>query len=134
MAHVTGKRAPAFTLEELERLVDGVLPQYGQLYGPTDQQVSAHQKKGLWRAIAKDVGTLRVYDRQSTHCQKRWEDLRRWTRKTAEAQLWMASQRGRSARQTLTLLMARILALSYPELDGHLRASQQLQGGEFSGY
>ncbi|KAJ1184856.1 hypothetical protein NDU88_001653 [Pleurodeles waltl] len=87
------------------------------------------QKKGIWRAIAKEVWTLGVYGRQSKHCQKRWEDLRRWARKTAEAQLGMASQRGRSARRTLTPLMARIMAVVYLELDGPLRASQQPQGG-----
>ncbi|KAJ1205880.1 hypothetical protein NDU88_001305 [Pleurodeles waltl] len=92
MARVTGEMAPAFTSEELERLVDGVLPQYGLLYGPPDQQVSAHQMKALWHAIAKDVRTLGVYGRQSTHCWERWEDLRRWALETAEAQLGMASQ------------------------------------------
>ncbi|KAJ1178255.1 hypothetical protein NDU88_003502 [Pleurodeles waltl] len=71
MAHVTGERAPAFTSEELEKLVEGVLPQYGLLYGPPDQQVSAHQKKGVWCAIAKEVQTLGVYGRRSTHCPKR---------------------------------------------------------------
>ncbi|KAJ1119987.1 hypothetical protein NDU88_008170 [Pleurodeles waltl] len=62
---------------------------------PTEEvplQVSAHQKKGLWRAIAKEVRTLVVYSRQSTHCRKRWEDLRHWAPKTAEAPLGMASQ------------------------------------------
>ncbi|KAJ1116033.1 hypothetical protein NDU88_004252 [Pleurodeles waltl] len=39
MARVTRERAPAFTSEELERLVDGVLPQYRLLYGSPDQQV-----------------------------------------------------------------------------------------------
>ncbi|KAJ1124236.1 hypothetical protein NDU88_002697 [Pleurodeles waltl] len=102
MARVTGERAPGFTSEELERLVDGVLPQYGLLYGPPDQQVSAHQKKGIWHAITKDVLTLGVYGRRSTHCWKRWEYLRRGARKTAEAQHGMASQRGRSACRTMT--------------------------------
>ncbi|KAJ1202991.1 hypothetical protein NDU88_006786 [Pleurodeles waltl] len=102
MARVSGERAPAFTLEELEKLVDGVLPQYTLLYGPADKQVGAHQKKHIWRAIAKDVRTLGVYHRQSTHCRKRWEDIRRWSKKTAESQLGMASQRGRSARRTMT--------------------------------
>ncbi|KAJ1194585.1 hypothetical protein NDU88_003873 [Pleurodeles waltl] len=54
--------------------------------------VSTHQKKGIWRAIAKEVQTLGVFDRRSTQCRKSWEDLRRWARKTAEAQLGMASQ------------------------------------------
>ncbi|KAJ1141928.1 hypothetical protein NDU88_008256 [Pleurodeles waltl] len=44
-------------------------------------------KKGTWRAVAKDVRTLGVYGRWSTHCRKQWEDLRCWARKTAEAQL-----------------------------------------------
>ncbi|KAJ1084587.1 hypothetical protein NDU88_004733 [Pleurodeles waltl] len=90
-------------------------------------QVSAHQKKAIWRAITKDVQALGVYGRQSTHCHKWWEDLRRWTWKMAKAQLGMASQRGRGARRTLTLLMFRTLAVAYPELDGRLRASQQPQ-------
>ncbi|KAJ1145222.1 hypothetical protein NDU88_011513 [Pleurodeles waltl] len=98
MARASGERAPAFTAEELEKLVEGVLPQYTLLYGPPDQQVSAHQKKDIWCAIAKDVRTLGVHHRQSTHCRKRWEDIRRWSKKTAEAQLGMASQRGRGAR------------------------------------
>ncbi|KAJ1215303.1 hypothetical protein NDU88_002912 [Pleurodeles waltl] len=84
--------------------------------------VSAHQKKGIWRAIVKEVRTLGVYHRL---------DLRRWTKKTAEAQLGFASQSGRGARRTMTPLMFRILAVAYPELSGRLRASQQPQGGEY---
>ncbi|KAJ1159684.1 hypothetical protein NDU88_000189 [Pleurodeles waltl] len=97
MATVSGERAPAFTAEELDNLVAGVLSQYTLLYGPPDKQISAHQKKGILRAIAKEVQTLGVYHRWSTHCRKRWEDLRRWSKKTAEAQLGMASQLGRGA-------------------------------------
>ncbi|KAJ1091340.1 hypothetical protein NDU88_004467 [Pleurodeles waltl] len=129
MAHATGEWAPAFTAEELEKLVDGVLPQYALLYGPPDQQVSAHQKVAIWRAIAKDVRTLGVHNRRGTHCRKRWEDIRRWSRKTAEAQLGMASQCRRGASRTLTPLMSRILAVAYPDLDGRVRTSQQTQGG-----
>ncbi|KAJ1137902.1 hypothetical protein NDU88_004298 [Pleurodeles waltl] len=132
MARASVERAPAFTAEELEKLVDGVLPQYTLLYGPPDQQVSARQKKDIWRAIAKDVRTLGVHHRRSTHCRKKWEDIRRWSKKMAEAQLGMASQRGRGARRTMTPLMFRILAVTYPELDGPLRASQQTQGGEYN--
>ncbi|KAJ1174394.1 hypothetical protein NDU88_006216 [Pleurodeles waltl] len=128
MALVSGERAPAFTSEELEKLVDGALPQYALLYSPPDKQVSAHQKKDIWRAIAKDVRTLGVYHRRSTHCRKRWEDIRRWSKKSAEAQLGMASQRGRGACHTMSPLMFRILAVAYPELDGRSRASQQPQG------
>ncbi|KAJ1141847.1 hypothetical protein NDU88_008175 [Pleurodeles waltl] len=95
MAHVSGERVPAFSAEELEKLVDGVLPQYTLLCGPPDKQVSTHQKKGISRAITKEVQTLGVFHRRSTHCRKRWEDLRHWTKKTAEAQLGMASQGGR---------------------------------------
>ncbi|KAJ1180229.1 hypothetical protein NDU88_005451 [Pleurodeles waltl] len=69
---------------------------------PPSAKVSAHQKKGIWRAIAKDVRTLGVYHRRSTHCRKRWEDLRLWSKKMAEAQLGMASQRGRGAHRTMT--------------------------------
>ncbi|KAJ1174405.1 hypothetical protein NDU88_006227 [Pleurodeles waltl] len=67
MARLSGERAPAFTSEELERLVDGVIPQYPLLYGPP---VSARQKRGIWRAIAKEVRTQGFFDRRSTHCQK----------------------------------------------------------------
>ncbi|KAJ1156377.1 hypothetical protein NDU88_009098 [Pleurodeles waltl] len=38
MAAASGERAPAFTAQELEKRVDGVLPQYTLLYGPPDQQ------------------------------------------------------------------------------------------------
>ncbi|KAJ1116857.1 hypothetical protein NDU88_005062 [Pleurodeles waltl] len=114
MARVIGERGPGFTSAELERLVDGVLPQCRLLYRPPDQQVSTHQKKGIRRAIAMDVRTLGVYSRRSTHCRKWWKDLRSWARKTAKAQLGMASQRGSGAPRTLTPLMARILAVSYP--------------------
>ncbi|KAJ1079761.1 hypothetical protein NDU88_000015 [Pleurodeles waltl] len=102
MAQVSGEKDPVFTSEELDKLVDGVLPQYTLLYGPPDKQVSAHQKKDIWRAIAKDVRTLGVHHRRSTHCRKRWEDIRRWCKKLSEAQLGMASQRGRGAGRTMT--------------------------------
>ncbi|KAJ1180963.1 hypothetical protein NDU88_006174 [Pleurodeles waltl] len=133
MAAATGERAPAFSSEELEKLVDGVLPQYTLLYGPPDQQVSAHQKIDIWRAIAKDVRALGVHNRRGTHCRKRWEDIRRGSRKTAEALLGMASQPRRGASRTLTPLMSRILAVAYPDLDGCLRTSQQTQGASSGG-
>ncbi|KAJ1216364.1 hypothetical protein NDU88_003967 [Pleurodeles waltl] len=72
--------------DRLDCMCNGVLPSVSPL------QVSAHQKKRLWCAIAKDMRTLGVYGRRSTHCQKRWEDLRCWAQKTTEAQLGMASQ------------------------------------------
>ncbi|KAJ1155198.1 hypothetical protein NDU88_007933 [Pleurodeles waltl] len=55
-------------------------------------RVSAHQKKGIWCAIVKKVWTLSVCSRQSTHCCKQWDDLRRWAQKMEEAQLGVASQ------------------------------------------
>ncbi|KAJ1100634.1 hypothetical protein NDU88_005715 [Pleurodeles waltl] len=64
--------------------------------------VSAHQKKDIWRAITRYVQTLGFYHRRSTHCRRRWGDIRRWSKKTAEAQLGMAAQRGRGARRTMT--------------------------------
>ncbi|KAJ1166702.1 hypothetical protein NDU88_007099 [Pleurodeles waltl] len=134
MAAAPGERAPAFTGEELEKLVDGVLPQYALLYGPPDQQVRAHEKIGIWRAIAKEVRTLGVHHRRGTHCHKRWEDIRRGTKKTAESLLGMASQRRRGACRQLTPLMFRILAVAYPDLDGRVRAAQQTQGGEYKHY
>ncbi|KAJ1155743.1 hypothetical protein NDU88_008472 [Pleurodeles waltl] len=133
MAAATGERAPAFSSEELEKLVDGVLPQYALLYGLPDQQVSAHQKIDIWRAIAKDVRALGVHTRRGTHCRKRWEDICRGSRKTAEALLGMASQPRRGASRTLTPLMSRILAVAYPDLDGRLRTSKQTQGASSGG-
>ncbi|KAJ1179276.1 hypothetical protein NDU88_004510 [Pleurodeles waltl] len=109
-------RALAFTMEELEKAVD---------------RVSACQKRGLWQAIAREVRTLGVYNRRSTYCRKRREDLQRWARKTCEAQLGKASQRGRGACQTLTPLISRILVVAYPDLDGCLKEAQQPQGGEY---
>ncbi|KAJ1208650.1 hypothetical protein NDU88_004033 [Pleurodeles waltl] len=129
--HVLQGKGPAFTNEELEKLIDEVLPLCAKLYDWPEVQISAHQKRGLWHAIAKEVRTLGVYNRQSTHCRKRWEDLRRWARKICEAQLGKSSQRGRGARRALTPLMQRILALAYLDLDGHLKAAQQSQGGEY---
>ncbi|KAJ1083506.1 hypothetical protein NDU88_003665 [Pleurodeles waltl] len=129
MARVSRERAPAFTSEELERLVDGILPQYPLLYGPPDKQDSGHQKKSMWLAIAKGVPILGVFDRWSTHSRKRGEDLRRWAKRMAEAQLGLATQRGRGARRTLAPLMFCILAVAYPELDERLKASRQPQGG-----
>ncbi|KAJ1136171.1 hypothetical protein NDU88_002589 [Pleurodeles waltl] len=133
MAAATGERAPAFSSEELEKLVDGVLPQYAQLYGPPDQQVSAHQKIDIWRAIAEEVRNLGVHNRRGTHCRKRWEDIRRGTRKTAETLLGMASRPRRGASRTMTPLMSRILAVAYPNLDGRLRTAQQTQGASSGG-
>ncbi|KAJ1200360.1 hypothetical protein NDU88_004184 [Pleurodeles waltl] len=41
MARVTGEMAPAFTSEELEKLVNRVLPLYAKLYGRPEVQVSS---------------------------------------------------------------------------------------------
>ncbi|KAJ1105536.1 hypothetical protein NDU88_002941 [Pleurodeles waltl] len=143
------QRHPRFTEKELKVMVEEIVRVEPQLFGAQVQQISIARKtekrymasedqrpskEYIWRAIAKEVRTLRVYSRRSTHCRKRWEDLRHWAQKREEAQLGMASQRGRGARRTLTFLMARILTMAYPERDGHLRTSQQPQGGEYSGY
>ncbi|KAJ1125275.1 hypothetical protein NDU88_003708 [Pleurodeles waltl] len=108
---------------------DGLTDTFSYVYFSAGQRPST---KGYMGAIAKDVRILGVYGRRSTHCCKRWEDLRRWAWKMAEAQLGMASQQGRGARRTLTPLMARILAVAYRKLDGCLGESQQPQGGEYS--
>ncbi|KAJ1216209.1 hypothetical protein NDU88_003815 [Pleurodeles waltl] len=69
MAAVSGERAPAFTAQELEKLVDGVLPQYTLLYGPPDQQsrrstsakkppVPVVRVQGVWSAPATRAGSV----------------------------------------------------------------------------
>ncbi|KAJ1180489.1 hypothetical protein NDU88_005710 [Pleurodeles waltl] len=128
-----GERALAFTQEELEKLVEGVLPLYVRLYGRPEVQVTAHQNRAHWHAIAKEVRTLGIYNRRSTHLRKRWEDLQRWVRKITEAQQGKSSQHGRGAHRALTPPHGRILAVAYPDLDGHLKAAQQSQGASTSG-
>ncbi|KAJ1088792.1 hypothetical protein NDU88_001947 [Pleurodeles waltl] len=93
------------------------------------QPTGQRQKVDIWRAIAKEVRTLGVHNRRGTHCRKRWEDIRRGTRKTAESLLGMASQPRRGASRTLTPLMSRILAVVYPDLDGR----EQTQGASSGG-
>ncbi|KAJ1089875.1 hypothetical protein NDU88_003018 [Pleurodeles waltl] len=100
MAAASGERAPAFTAQELEKLVDGVLPQYTLLYGPPDQQRPPEEGHlACHRQGRPDPGGP---PETGTHCRKRWEDIRRCSKKTAEAQLGMASQRGRGARRSMT--------------------------------
>ncbi|KAJ1130690.1 hypothetical protein NDU88_009040 [Pleurodeles waltl] len=58
MAHVSGERAPAFTAEELDKLVDGILPQYTLLYGPPDKQHHmAEEKRGAGSHKAQEGET-----------------------------------------------------------------------------
>ncbi|XP_069064248.1 thioredoxin domain-containing protein 3 [Pleurodeles waltl] len=85
MPRPTGDRAPAFFSEELEKLMEDVLPLYEQLYGAPEEPVNTHQKKGIWLAIARKVQTLWVHSQWSIHCKKQWDNLRPWARKTASA-------------------------------------------------
>ncbi|KAJ1152502.1 hypothetical protein NDU88_005277 [Pleurodeles waltl] len=82
MARVTGEQALAFTMEELEKLVDGVLT----LSAPIRKGDCGKPppKKG-----GTDPGGLQLVE---PRCRKLWEDLRCWARKTGEAQLGKASQ------------------------------------------
>ncbi|XP_069094208.1 myb-related transcription factor, partner of profilin-like isoform X4 [Pleurodeles waltl] len=128
MAESSGDRAPNFTEEELLILTDQALSHYNELYGSAEQQVSPHQKKKIWLATARKLQALGVHERRSLHCRKRWEDLRRWTKITAEVQLGKSSRERKRVRRTLTPLMARILAVAYPQLDEELRAREKQQG------
>ncbi|XP_078501113.1 uncharacterized protein LOC144755767 [Lissotriton helveticus] len=128
MAESSGDRAPNFTEEELLILTEEALSHYNQLYGSAEQQVSPHQKKKIWLATARKLQALGVHERRSLHCRKRWEDLRRWTKITAEVQLGKSSRERKRVRRTLTPLMARILAVAYPQLDEELRAMEKQQG------
>ncbi|KAJ1179029.1 hypothetical protein NDU88_004268 [Pleurodeles waltl] len=103
------KEAVVTTIEEEVDTATGEDLIEGELNGDrklkrkdSKSKVSAHQKKGIWGAITKEVWTLGAFDRWSTQCLKQWEDLRCWARKMVEAQLGLASQRRRGARRTLT--------------------------------
>ncbi|KAJ1198070.1 hypothetical protein NDU88_001914 [Pleurodeles waltl] len=129
MAHVSGERAPAFTAEELEKLVDGVPPQYTLFYGPPDKQcppekgyLACHRQKGV------DPGGLR----QAEHPLP--QEVR------GPAPLDKEDSRGPVGDG----LPTRIGCPShhdipdvphpgggYPQLEGLLKASQQPQGGEY---
>ncbi|KAJ1187003.1 hypothetical protein NDU88_003782 [Pleurodeles waltl] len=68
MTRVSGERAPAFTSEELEKLVDGVLPQYTLLYGTPDKQVQYSLLSSLPAFV------LMVEEQED----KGWQDLQLW--------------------------------------------------------
>ncbi|KAJ1218307.1 hypothetical protein NDU88_005890 [Pleurodeles waltl] len=70
MAAATGERAPAFTSEELEKLVDGVLPQYALLYGPPDQQVSTPGAHGMGYACVDWGGCQRPSEDRDLACHR----------------------------------------------------------------
>ncbi|KAJ1124170.1 hypothetical protein NDU88_002631 [Pleurodeles waltl] len=127
---------PPWLLDETMYQYDGdIQGMASPIFPVTDveltHKVRAHEKIGIWRAIAKEVRGLGVHHRRGTHCRKRWEDIRRGTKKTAESLLGMASQRRRGACRQLSPLMFRILAVAYPDLDGRVRAAHQTQGGEY---
>ncbi|KAJ1124659.1 hypothetical protein NDU88_003108 [Pleurodeles waltl] len=124
MAAASGERAPAFTAQELEKLVDGVLPQYTLLYGPPDQQrppeeghLACHRQGGPDPGGPPETGNP-LLEKMGGHLPLQQEDG--------------GGSAGDGARRTMTPLMFRILAVAYPELDGRLRASQQTQGGLWS--
>ncbi|KAJ1204332.1 hypothetical protein NDU88_008110 [Pleurodeles waltl] len=58
VARVSGERAPTFTAEELEKPMDGVLPQYTLLYGPPDKQAEhpLSQEVGGPAPLGKEEG------------------------------------------------------------------------------
>ncbi|XP_078518853.1 uncharacterized protein LOC144784028 [Lissotriton helveticus] len=88
-------------------------------------QLKVHQRKAVWRAIAAKVRALGVSNRRHTHCHKRWDDISRLAKQVAEMNLGMVPRTGRVARRTMTPLMARILAVTYPDLDARLKGLQQ---------
>ncbi|KAJ1180585.1 hypothetical protein NDU88_005806 [Pleurodeles waltl] len=97
MAQVTG--------EELEKLVDGVLPLYAKLYGrPEVQRLSKERPVASHRQGGADPGGLQP----------------------AEPPLQEVVTGPESLGQE-----DRILAVAYLDLDGSLKAAQQPQGGEY---
>lgn len=122
-------RAPHFSPEELELLAEGALAKYPQLYGPSNKQVKSHAKVKIWRAIARSVRTKGVYERNSRHCRKRWEDLRRWTRLTCVHLLGRSTEQKKKVSRTMTPMMRRILAVAYPDLAEQLQAKEKEEAG-----
>ncbi|KAJ1107750.1 hypothetical protein NDU88_005139 [Pleurodeles waltl] len=129
MGRVTGERAPSFTAAELERLVDGVLPQYRMLLGLQTNRspairrrvycVPSPMKWGPWGSTADGAPTV-GHGPETLGT----ED----GRDPAGDDLPMRQ----GCPSNPDLLMARILPVAYPELDGRLGTSQQPQGDEYS--
>ncbi|KAJ1119163.1 hypothetical protein NDU88_007349 [Pleurodeles waltl] len=70
MARVPGERAPAFTSEELEKPVDGVLPQYMLLYGPPDKQVCTLGACRMGDACVERAGCQRPPEERYLACHR----------------------------------------------------------------
>ncbi|KAJ1099649.1 hypothetical protein NDU88_004748 [Pleurodeles waltl] len=151
MAHATGERAPAFTAQELEKLVDGVLPQYALLYGPPDQQVSTLGPCFVANACVEWGGCQRPPENRylAYHRQGRPdpggppETGHPLPEEMGGHPTLEQEDGGGSAGDGLPTwegwpsyfdpLMSRILAVAYPDLDGRVRTSQQTQGASSGG-
>ncbi|KAJ1082353.1 hypothetical protein NDU88_002521 [Pleurodeles waltl] len=94
-------------------------------------QVSAHQKKGLWSAITKDVWIL-----ESIAGGAPTAGTVGGPETLGPEDCGGSAGDGIPTREGCTSepdpLTARILAEADPELDGGLRAAQQPKGGEYS--
>ncbi|XP_078517892.1 uncharacterized protein LOC144782416 isoform X3 [Lissotriton helveticus] len=88
-------------------------------------QVTAYEKGEIWLDIVRSVG---VHRRQLCNIQKRWQDIRCWTRRIARVQLKMEAPRRQGGSRHLTPHMLRVLAVVFPDLDRQLQERQQ-QGG-----
>ncbi|XP_063818859.1 uncharacterized protein LOC135056975 [Pseudophryne corroboree] len=73
-------RAPRFSEEENEILVEGVLRNYEVLLGSLSQQTSHKAKTAIWKEIASAVSTQGVQPRSIEICKKRYRDCKRITK------------------------------------------------------
>ncbi|KAJ1152156.1 hypothetical protein NDU88_004933 [Pleurodeles waltl] len=94
MACVTGERALAFTTEELEKLVDRVLPLYAKLcQHPSEEGTLASHRQG-----SADPGSLQPAEHPLQEAVEGPEALGQEDQKDPAGE----GQRGRDARRTLT--------------------------------
>ncbi|XP_078496900.1 uncharacterized protein LOC144752966 [Lissotriton helveticus] len=95
--------------------------------------LKVHQCNAVWRAIARKVQALGVFNRQHTHCHKRWDDICRMSKNVAEMTLGLLPWTSRLARRSMTPLIDRILAVTQPELDASSKEHQQQTGASPGG-
>uniref|UniRef100_A0A8C5PMG4 Lin-9 DREAM MuvB core complex component n=1 Tax=Leptobrachium leishanense TaxID=445787 RepID=A0A8C5PMG4_9ANUR len=69
-------RNPPFTEAENEALARKVLENYSKLYGNRSAMISAHNRKEIWKSIARHVTAAGTTRRTPEKCKKRYSDLK----------------------------------------------------------